>query len=77
MQLSMLTGTIITVVAVLLFVIMLILLLVMVDHKSRIPGEERKDLLRITGIRKSHPIWMATRAPAVRLSFYRNLIPGP
>jgi hypothetical protein len=53
----MLTGTIITVVAVLLFVIMLILLLVMVDHKSRIPGEERKDLVRITGMRRNHPIW--------------------
>ncbi len=57
MQLTMLTGTIITVVAVVLFVTMLILLLVMIDHKSRIPGEERQDLLRITGIRRNHPIW--------------------
>ena len=53
----MLTSTTIIVAAVLLFVIMLILLLVMVDHKARIPGDERRDLIRITGKRKNHPIW--------------------
>ncbi len=57
MQVTMLTSTIITVVAVLLFVLMLILLLVIVDHKARIPGEERSDLFRITGIRRHHPVW--------------------
>ncbi|MGD8590341.1 MAG: hypothetical protein PVG22_16060 [Chromatiales bacterium] len=57
MQLSTLTSTTIIVAAVLLFVIMLILLLVMVDHKARITGDERRDLFRITGKRKNHPIW--------------------
>ncbi len=57
MQVTMLTSTIITVVAVLLFVLILILLLVVVDHKAKIPGEERRDLLHITGIRRNHPVW--------------------
>lgn len=57
MQVTMLTSTIITVAAVLLFVLILILLLVIVDHKARIPGEERRDLFRITGARRNHPIW--------------------
>ena len=57
MQLSTLTSTTIIVLAVLLFVIMLILLLVMVDHKARIQAGERRDLFRITGKRKNHPIW--------------------
>jgi len=57
MQLSTLTSTTIIVSAVLLFVIMLILLLVMVDHKARIPGSQRRDAFRITGKRVNHPIW--------------------
>jgi hypothetical protein len=57
MQVTTFTTTTIIVAAVLLFVIMLILLLVMVDHKSRIPGDERQDFFRITGIRRNHPFW--------------------
>lgn len=57
MQLSTLTSTTIIVAAVLLFVVMLILLLVVVDHKARISGGERKDVYRITGTRRNHPIW--------------------
>ena len=58
MQETMLTSTVvITVAAVLLFVLILILLLILIDHKARIPGQLRQDLIHITGSRQSHPIW--------------------
>ncbi len=43
--------------AVLLFVFFAIAILVIIDHKAKIPGEERSDLISISGIRRNHPIW--------------------
>lgn len=51
------TGTIITVFAVVGIVSLLIMLVIVLDHKARIPGELRKDLFRITGVRRNHPLW--------------------
>lgn len=47
----------IVVLLVLLFVLFMIALLVIVDHKARIPGPPRDDLVSIVGKRGSHPIW--------------------
>lgn len=43
--------------AVLWFVVFLIALLVIVDHKSRLPSEEKPNLFSIAGKRGNHPIW--------------------
>lgn len=45
------------VLTVLLFIFFLIAMLVIVDHKSRIPGEPSDDWFSIVGKRRSHPIW--------------------
>jgi hypothetical protein len=42
---------------VLLFVIFLIMLLLVVDHKARLAGGVKRDVFRIAGKRRDHPIW--------------------
>lgn len=51
------TGTIVTVFAVVGFVSILIMLVIVLDHKARIPGNLRRDVFQITGVRRNHPIW--------------------
>lgn len=43
--------------AVVMFLLVAIALLIIVDHKARIPGEIRRDLFSISGLRRNHPIW--------------------
>lgn len=43
--------------AVVMFLLFAIAVLIIVDHKARIPGEIRRDLFSISGLRRSHPIW--------------------
>lgn len=43
--------------AVVMFLLFAIALLIIVDHKARIPGEIRRDLFSISGLRRSHPVW--------------------
>ena len=51
------TGFIITVTSVVGIVMILILTVIVMDHKARIPGKLHEDIFRITGVRRSHPIW--------------------
>jgi hypothetical protein len=58
MQDTILTDSVIfTAVTVLLFALALILIVIIIDHKARIPGSLRHDLIHITGKRRDHPIW--------------------
>ncbi len=43
--------------AVTLFVFFVMAVLVIIDHKSKIPGEETADLFSVSGIRRNHPVW--------------------
>lgn len=43
--------------AVVMFLLFAIAVLIIVDHKARIPGEIRRDLFSISGLRRNHPIW--------------------
>lgn len=42
--------------AVVMAVLFAIALLIIIDHKARIPGGERRDLFSISGIRRDHPL---------------------
>lgn len=44
------------VLTVLLFILVGIVMLILVDHKSRIPGEFQHNLFSITGVRREHPV---------------------
>ena len=46
-----------TIFAVLWFVVFLIALLVIVDHKARLPGDDKPGFFSIAGKRRDHPIW--------------------
>lgn len=50
------TSTIIIVAAVLLFFALGIAILIIMDHKSKIPGSYRHDLFSISGKRRDHPV---------------------
>src|SRR4030042_1746135 len=41
--------------AVVMFLLFAIAVLIIVDHKARIPGEIRRDLFSISGLRRNHP----------------------
>jgi len=43
--------------AVVMFLLFAIAVLIIIDHKARIPGEIRRDLFSISGLRRNHPIW--------------------
>jgi hypothetical protein len=43
--------------AVVMILLFAIAVLIIIDHKARIPGEMRRDLFGISGIRRSHPVW--------------------
>lgn len=43
--------------AVVMFILLAIAVLIIIDHKARIPGEVRRDLFSISGLRRNHPIW--------------------
>ncbi len=44
------------VLTVLLFILVGIVMLILVDHKSKIPGEFQHNLFSITGVRREHPV---------------------
>lgn len=43
--------------AVVLLLLFGIAVLIIVDHKARIPGDMKRDLFSISGLRQNHPIW--------------------
>jgi len=43
--------------AVLLFLLFLTAGMVIIDHKSKIPGKETSDFFSVSGIRRDHPAW--------------------
>jgi hypothetical protein len=43
--------------AVVMFLLLAIAVLIIIDHKARIPGEVRRDLFSIAGVRRNHPVW--------------------
>ncbi|PWB53752.1 MAG: hypothetical protein C3F18_07130 [Nitrosomonadales bacterium] len=43
--------------AVVMLLLFAIAVLIIIDHKARIPGEIRRDLFSISGLRRNHPVW--------------------
>jgi len=43
--------------AVVMFLLFAIAVVIIIDHKARIPGEIKRDLFSISGLRSNHPVW--------------------